>query len=194
MSLCPSYPIVTDRLLLRPLVAADADALVAYRSLPEVCRYVPFEPMNLEVIGNRIANEWARQSLDSEEQSLQLGVERREDGQLVGDVILFWHSRLHRSGEIGYVFSPAFAGHGHATEAAHALLHLGFDGLSLHRIVARVDARNQASARVAARLGMRQEAHLRHNEWFKGEWSDELGFAMLEDEWADRTATCPTCD
>jgi len=33
------------------------------------------------------------------------------------------------------------------------------------------------------RLGMRQEAHLRHNEWFKGEWGDELIFAILAEEW-----------
>jgi RimJ/RimL family protein N-acetyltransferase len=34
------------------------------------------------------------------------------------------------------------------------------------------------------RLGMRQEAHLRQNEIFKGEWGDELVFAVLEDEWS----------
>ena len=48
---------------------------------------------------------------------------------------------------------------------------------------ARLDADNHSSARLAARLGMRQEAHLVQNEWFKGRWSDELGFAILEDEW-----------
>jgi RimJ/RimL family protein N-acetyltransferase len=31
---------------------------------------------------------------------------------------------------------------------------------------------------------MRQEAHLRQNEIFKGEWGDELVFAVLEDEWS----------
>jgi RimJ/RimL family protein N-acetyltransferase len=69
------------------------------------------------------------------------------------------------------------------TEACRVLLALAFDGLGLHRVMARVDARNDASARVLRRLGMRQESHLRENEWFKGEWSDELDFAMLEDEW-----------
>jgi RimJ/RimL family protein N-acetyltransferase len=33
------------------------------------------------------------------------------------------------------------------------------------------------------RLGMRQEALLIENEWFKGEWSSEIGFAMLDREW-----------
>jgi RimJ/RimL family protein N-acetyltransferase len=34
------------------------------------------------------------------------------------------------------------------------------------------------------RLGMRQEAHLRENEMFKGAWSDELVFAVLDREWS----------
>jgi RimJ/RimL family protein N-acetyltransferase len=53
----------------------------------------------------------------------------------------------------------------------------------LHRIVARLDERNEASARVARRLGMRQEARLVDTEMFKGEWSTELDFAMLAAEW-----------
>jgi len=61
---------------------------------------------------------------------------------------------------------------------------LAIDDLGLHRVIARVDARNDASARLARRLGMRQEAYLVRNEWFKGEWTDELDFALLEEEWA----------
>jgi RimJ/RimL family protein N-acetyltransferase len=62
-------------------------------------------------------------------------------------------------------------------------------------VIARVDARNAASARLATRLGMRQEAHLRENEWFKGEWTDEIDFAVLAQEWPSRKlAGCPACD
>jgi RimJ/RimL family protein N-acetyltransferase len=179
----PDYPIRTERLLLRPLTAGDVDALLAYRSRPDVCRYVPFEPMDRSVIEERLAGQWASTALTEEGQALTLGVELARTGELVGDAILFWHSREHLGGEIGYVLSPDFSGHGYATEAAHAMLRLGFDDLGLHRIIARIDERNDASAKVARRLGMRQEARLVHNELFKGEWSTELDFAMLADEW-----------
>ena len=182
----PDYPVRTERLLLRPLTADDVDSLLAYRSRPDVCRYVPFEPMDRSQIVERLAGPWARTALTDEGQSLSLGATLARTGQLVGDVVLFWHSRLHRGGEIGYVFNPDFAGHGYATEAATALLGFGFDGLGLHRIVARLDERNEASARVARRLGMRQEARLVQNEIFKGEWSTELDFALLADEWTKR--------
>ena len=52
-------------------------------------------------------------------------------------------------------------------------------------IIARLDARNTASARVLEHLGMRREAHFVQNEFFKGEWSDELVYAMLNDEWRE---------
>lgn len=182
-ALRPTYPIRTRRLLLRPLTVDDIDALLAYRSLPDVCRYVPFEPMTCEVIKERLATQWANIELTDEGQALTLGVEVAETGDLVGDVVLFWHSREHGGGEIGYMLNPDFGGHGYATEAAHALLGLGFDELGLHRIVARIEERNESSARLARRLGMRQEARLVRNEFFKGEWSTELDFAMLADEW-----------
>jgi RimJ/RimL family protein N-acetyltransferase len=179
----PVYPIRTGRLLLRPLTEDDVDALVAYRSIPEVCRYVPFEPMDGDEVRRRLAGPFATTGLTEEGQSLTLGAVLAETGQLIGDAVLFFHSRTHRAGEIGYILHPDFAGHGYATEAAHALLGLGFDGLGLHRIVARIEERNEASVRVAHRLGMRQEARLVENEWFKGEWSTEIDFAMLAAEW-----------
>ena len=183
LELRPSYPVRTERLILRPLTSSDAVALLDYRGRPEVCRYVPFEPMDRKTIAERLARQWAATILTDEGQALTLGVEHAGTGDLLGDVTLFWHSREHRGGEIGYVFHPGHAGHGYATEAARAMLRLGFDELGLHRIVARLDERNEASAKVARRLGMRQEARLVHNEMFKGEWSTELDFAMLAEEW-----------
>jgi RimJ/RimL family protein N-acetyltransferase len=184
----PGYPVRTERLLLRPLTAGDADALLAYRGRDDVSRYVPFEPMSRNDILERIAGPWARTELTDEGQSLTLGAELAETGlagtgELAGDVVLFWHSREHAGGELGYVFNPALGGRGYATEAALAMLRLGFEGIGLHRIVARIDERNEPSVKLARRLGMRQEARLVHNEVFKGEWSTEVDFAMLADEW-----------
>jgi RimJ/RimL family protein N-acetyltransferase len=185
-ALRPTYPVRTERLLLRPVTPADADELVTYRSRADVARYVPFEPMTREHILERIAGIWARTELTDEGQAVTLAVELAATGEVVGDVVLFWHSREHAGGEIGYVISPSHGGHGYATEAARALLGLGFDELGLHRIVARVDERNDPSANVCRRLGMRQEARLVENEMFKGDWSNELDFAMLASEWKDR--------
>jgi RimJ/RimL family protein N-acetyltransferase len=169
--------------LLRPLASRDTDALLAYRGRADVCRYVPFEPMTRESITQRLAGEWARTELTGEGQQLTLGAEVTQTSELAGDAVLFWHSQEHAHGEIGYVFNPVLGGRGYATETVTMMLRLSFEELGLHRISARIDERNVPSLRLARRVGMRQEARLVENKLFKGEWSTEIGFAMLAAEW-----------
>jgi RimJ/RimL family protein N-acetyltransferase len=186
MELRPSYPITTRRLRLRPLGAGDVEALLAYRGRADVCRYLPFEPMDERVLTRRLTGDLGRREITGEGEALTLGVELAADGRLVGDVVLFLRSANHAGGEIGYVFHPDVAGRGYAAEAVAAVLDLAFDkseGLGLHRLVARMDARNTASARLASRLGMRREAHFRSSEMFKGEWADQVVYALLDHEW-----------
>jgi len=45
-----------------------------------------------------------------------------------------------------------------------------------------MDARNDTSARLATRVGMRQEARFRSDFWSKGEWTDTVIFAVLGSE------------
>ena len=118
--------------------------------------------------------------------TLALGVALQATNRIIGEVTLLWHSAEHRQGEIGFVFNPQFQGQGYATEAALAMLALGFEELRLHRIYGRCDALNVPSFKLMERLGMRREAHFIHNEIFKGQWGDELVYAMLETEWRGR--------
>ena len=88
----------------------------------------------------------------------------------------------HKQGEVGFIVDPAQHCQGYATEAAQAMLTLGFNTYELHRIVGRAEARNVASTRVLEKLGMRREAHLIENEWVKGEWQSEVIYALLARE------------
>lgn len=185
MELRPTYPVLTERLRLRPLTVADVPALLSYRGRADICRYLPFEPMTQEVLLGRLAGDFARTAITEPGQGVTLGVEL-VGGPLIGDVVLMFHNEEHRAGEVGYVFAPQFHGHGYATEAVAAMIELGFAELGLHRIVACLDARNDASARLAERLGMRREAHFVSNEIFKGEWADEVIYAVLADDWSAR--------
>jgi RimJ/RimL family protein N-acetyltransferase len=185
--LAPAYPIETGRLLLRPIdPTTDVDALHSYQSLPEVCRYVPFEPRSREEVAERLAHpERVRWALTEPGQALDLAIVLEETGRVIGDILLFWRDATN--GEIGYVVHPDQHGRGLATEAARAMLGLAFDpahGLELHRVTARIDQRNTASASVLTKLGMRREAVLVENAWFKGEWSTEVDYAILAREWA----------
>ncbi len=179
----PTYPIETPRLLLRPFVAEDLDALHDVRSRPDVVRYLYAEPATREEIGPELDRRIRTRTLEREGDRLHLAVVVRETGAVAGDVMLAWLSEKHRQGEIGFVFHPGHQGQGFAGEAATEMLRLAFEHFELHRIIGRCDARNDASAGLMRRLGMRQEAHFVQNEMFKGDWGDELVFAMLASEW-----------
>ncbi len=177
-------PIRTERLLLRPFAERDVDDHFAYWHLPEVARYVPWEPGDRAQARVAFDRRLRQNSLTGEGSALVVAVEF--EGRVVGEVMLVWTSREHQQGEIGFAFHPDVHGRGIAFEAASAMLRLGFETVGLHRIFGRCDAENTASARLMERLGMRLEAHLRENEFFKGRWSDEYKYAILSSEWQQR--------
>ncbi len=182
----PAYPLETDRLLLRPYVDDDLEALHEIERLEGTARYLYNAPLDLDATRALLERRKTLTVIDEEHDGLLLAAVLKGTGTLIGHVNLEVKSREHRQGEIGYVLHPDHQGHGYATEAAAVMLRLGFEELDLHRIVGRLDARNAASARVLERLGMRLEAHLRENEFVKGEWVSELIYAVLASEWRRR--------
>jgi RimJ/RimL family protein N-acetyltransferase len=180
----PTYPIITPRLELRPFGPDDLDAVHAYQSRVDIHRYLYTSPRTREEVAELLGSRTP--VLAEEGDKLVLAVRLRDSGTLIGEVVLVWISREHRQGEFGFVFHPDHHGHGYAGEAAVEMLRLGFDGLGLHRIVGRADGRNAASARLMEKLGLRREAYFVQNEIVKGEWTDEVVYAMLASEWAGR--------
>ena len=179
----PEYPIKTERLVLRPFEARDFDDLHAYRSNPEVCRYLYGEPATVEDSMKRLEKNLTSGEVAEEGQWLVLAVHLPGADRVIGDVVLKWVSEKDRQGEIGYVFNPEFQGRGLAGEATAEMLRIGFEDLGLHRIIAQCDPRNEPSWRLMERLGMRREAHFRELEIFKGEWGDLYVYAMLAEEY-----------
>jgi RimJ/RimL family protein N-acetyltransferase len=145
--LSPDFPIATERLHLRPFEPGDLDALVAIHADPDVVRYLYFGVRDRDELRDVLEEKAQRTVLAREGDALNLAAVTAEGGELVGDVTLFWRSEEHGMGEVGYILNPAHAGRGYATEAARALLRIGFEELGLHRIVGRLDARNTASDR-----------------------------------------------
>jgi len=183
----PDFPIRTERLSLRPYAPEDFDAALAYWSRPDVTRFLYLDAFTPETFVERHAILMGRTELNAEGDVLTLAIVPDGVDHVVGDVTLFWRSEEHRGGEIGFILHPDHRGRGYAREASLPLLRMGFEEMELHRVVGRLDGRNDASANVLGGLGMRQEAHLVENEWVKGEWTDEKVFAMLRSEWLARS-------
>jgi RimJ/RimL family protein N-acetyltransferase len=85
--------------------------------------------------------------------------------------------------EVGWSLDPRFHGRGIATEGARVIIDLAFGHYAAHRVTAQLDARNDRSAALCERLGMRRESHKLRDYWSKGEWTDSVEYAVLADEW-----------
>jgi RimJ/RimL family protein N-acetyltransferase len=173
----------TERLLLRPYTPEDFEAFRAMHGRDDVARFLPWETRDADASRAALERHQRNLRLEKDDDGVSLAAVDKATGRLAGEAVLFLRSVEHRGGEVGYLLHPDFWGRGLATEAAGAMLQIGFDWMRMHRVIGRIDARNHGSAAVLTRLGMRREALLVKNEWFKGEWADEADYALLDEEW-----------
>jgi RimJ/RimL family protein N-acetyltransferase len=181
----------TERLVLRAFGPGDLETLYRIYSRPDVVRHLYEGPRSREEVGALLELKSSRLAIRGDGDTVSYAIALQATGEMIGDCIVRLLSAVHRQGEIGFVLHPDHHGRGYATEAARAMLGVGFDELGLHRLIGRLEARNAASARVLERLGMRPEAHLVENEWVKEEWQSEYVFAILHSEWGLRQLAEP---
>jgi len=186
-----AVPVQTERLLLRPYEESDLDDMVGTYGDEAVARLLWFGVRSRAQCAQSLARKVTMTSLAGDGSAAVLALEERASGQVVGDVMVTLLSAEHGQGEVGWVVRRDRWGRGYATEAVAPLLRLAFDGHGLHRVIARLDARNTASGLFAERLGMRREAHLVHNEQVRGAWTDELVYALLAEEWREGSRLSP---
>lgn len=173
----PVYPVVTERLRLRPHTPDDLDDLLQFHSDPEVVRYIPWPVRSVDETRFALLAKVPQSRVDTEGQWLVLAIELAETGRVIGEVLLKCADEAAEEGELGYALNRAFHRRGYAFEAAHAMLALGFGQFGLRRVTATLDARNDASAALLGRLGMTLVSTA-HDRPFKGELVDELTFAI----------------
>lgn len=170
----------TRRLRLGPLALEDAPALYAYRASPNVTKFQGFAPSDVSDAQAFIASSLER-SLEDLGAWCQVGVWCEDT--LVGDLGICMLETRKDHAEIGVTISPEHQRRGYATEAVTALLGYLFDQRHIHRVVASVDPDNLAVRALLERLRFRQEGHFRESYFFRGQWVDDVIYAMLRREW-----------
>jgi len=161
---------------------------MAYRNDPEVARYQSWEGIT-EAEARALIQEVKEIQPWTPGEWLQIAIELKETGLLVGDCAFKIEEDDDRRAEIGYTLSRAYQGRGIASEAVSCVLEYAFVSLGLHRVTAITDCENAPSVALLERLGLRREGHFRQNVWFKGKWGDEYLYAILQEEWQNMRST-----
>jgi [ribosomal protein S5]-alanine N-acetyltransferase len=145
------FPLVTERLELRPMRREDEQALHAIWSDPSTLAMLDYhDEYTLAMTRQRIADKRAHQAYHG--YAIWTVVERA-GGEVVGDCGL----QLLEGGpevELGWRIAPDRRGRGYAIEAARRAVAVGFGELGMTRLVAVTHPDNRASQRVMEKLGM----------------------------------------
>jgi len=184
-----TWPVTTDRLTVRRLGESDVAATWEYRRLPEVNRWLPYAPPDLDAYAELF------QDPDRRERTLLVSL----DDVVVGDLFLMvkdgWSQREVADGakaceaELGWALGPSYGGQGLATEAVEGLLRICFEDLGLRRVTAGCFADNVPSWRLMERVGMRRELHTVQESLHRDlGWVDGYGYALLAHEWRERVS------
>lgn len=141
----------TEHLGLRPFEHADAGAVLRLVGDPEVTSQA--------IMSVYPTLTWAQTWIGTHEHyahygnSVTLAILRRDDSQLVGAVRLRFHFSSRQPELDGWI-GRAYWNQGYATEAAEALLRVGFEQMQWEGVFAEPTVGNRAAARVLEKLGL----------------------------------------
>jgi NAD-dependent deacetylase len=170
--------IATPRLMLRPVLPRDTEAMHALWTDPEVRRFL-WDDTVIQLETSAAVTRASAAEFAARRFGLWSLHVRGEAGPIAG----FCGLRTEGIGaepELLFGLLPAFWRQGLAREAAAAVLTYGFDTIGLPRVVAATDAPNERSARTLAALGMTRERRGDHHG------RDTLFFSLDRDQWRRR--------
>ena len=171
----------TERLLLREMVATDAEDVFVFRSDPEVQKYNS-EPLQ-EIAQAAAFIEQIRQWY-ADQQEVIWGATLIGEDKVIGSFSLFDWQRYHNRAQIGYDLARRYWGQGIGSEAVRALLRFGFERMKLHRIEAYTIIDNHASVRMLQKLGFQLEGVRRQYSWEEdGAYHGSGVFGLLRHEY-----------
>jgi [ribosomal protein S5]-alanine N-acetyltransferase len=148
--------IQTERLVLRPPVAEDADVIFSkYTQDPAVARFMVWVPhTSLEHTRNFISSRILAWSNNS---AFPYVLTSRQNGEVLGML----EARVSGHGvNIGYVLARDYWGQGLMPEAIRALVAIALHELAFYRVEATCDVDNVASARTLEKSAFLKEGRL----------------------------------
>lgn len=174
-------PIVTERLILRPLHPTDAADVLTFRGDSEVQKFDDPPLLTVEEVAAEI-EERIREA--AEQKCRPFGIVLKETGRVIGSVSVWNWDSYHRHAEVGYGIARKYWGQGLGQEAVRAAALYGFQEMNLMHLYARTSSANERSLRMLERLGFVREGTLRqHILEDDGQYYDSVVFGLLREDW-----------
>lgn len=176
----------TKRLILRELSEDDLEDIYEFKSDPQVVKYLTWGPSSREQTLQSLRKQIAFQNEENRQMYI-LAVEMKSTKKVIGNALFMVKDPDFKTVEIGYFINSQYWKQGYALEIVNGLLVLGFKTMEVHRIFAVCDVENAGSVNLLSKIGFRQEGHFIKNLNVKGQWRDNYLFAMLSEEFINRT-------
>lgn len=175
----------TPRFALRPFRRRDVTSVhrAVEASLPELAQWLPWAAQNYS---RTVTHNFIRDSISSwnDNKAFDFAIRRHDDpDRHIGNVSVWWVSRVNRVGEIGYWVRSDETSRGIGTEVTARALEIGFREMGLHRLTLRIAVGNRPSERIAEKLGFRLEGTLRDEVRVGNRWIDHTIWGLLDREW-----------
>jgi RimJ/RimL family protein N-acetyltransferase len=169
--------IVTARLRLVPVTAANAEALWRLMQTPELRKFQDLPSMERAQFVSLVAAHGRRTEIEGPGRYEWL-VERVDGGETIGWVSLRVGEATRENGEVGYSLLEAFRGNGYATEAVRALVDIAFSIGNLRMLRAYCLPENERSRALLRRLGFREDGRLKHGASLRGRAVDVMSYTL----------------
>lgn len=144
-----NFTVETERLLLRPLTAADAEAAFEWVSDERVAEYMVYTVYStVEQV-----REWLK-FVETDDSTYNFGFVRKSDGLLIGSGDV-GPDRKNGYWGFGYNFRYDCWGHGYATEAAWGMMKFAHENFGAENFASSHAEPCKASGRVMEKCGLR---------------------------------------
>lgn len=171
-------PITTERLVLRRLGASDWKDLLEFKfdAEEDVLRWLENDH-NVK--------------LTTLNQTFSLGIQIRDGGKIVGFLSLKFTGLEFIEAEVSIDLNQKYQDNNFDAEALGAVFGFCFEGLKMHRVVARCGSKDAECCRLFENVGMRREGEFVKHYYRDGEWLGTVWYAMLDEEYREASRGIP---
>lgn len=167
--------IVTGRLVIRPLIASDVEALREWMPDKSIYEFWGKGPGKSEKNPELLFEKQTKPT-----KSFHLGIAEKTADKVIGDIWIYLIEQ-DRMAKTAVRLSKTVHGRGYGTESLSAMTRFCFEHTELKRLWTEVNVRNAASCRMLEKCGYKREGLIRQGRMVNT-WCDYYIYGILDSD------------